>query len=1141
MSDRIDLVKGLIMQNRIKTYSKKGDKKQASKILIQIKRIFNDILKETDEKMFENDMNRLISSPIANPYISSNFFPENISEYGRYRNIIEFTNDLRLELRWMIYCLRFYSESISIFVRARELYDNYILLNKYEEALGVVEDVEKSLGISLWSLECKYYLSAKLNLDKTGLKNTTPETVLDAIMNFYELKNRNNVTSDEYFYIANKEINIVKKYFVGDKNIVEFYAYKISSLVYELDKDKIIQIISVMRQTSLIDRYIFFIDVCDYIVTLPENNEMRMILKEYVLLLDDIEDDHLNALRFVLDDTDNRKTKYIPKTRLDYAKCEFIKGNILEAKKEAVDLLQKFPNNIGAMNLYIESNILLGNETEICGDKNLGILLKNLTNVYMLNKNRDESMENVRQFANACSQSTWSKGILSNIVYRCQTRDEQRSMCTDIISNIQHLDIETMIACWRKEKNTNFIKQMNQEEDLYIKFRCALLNEKYDIASQICGIDQIRDLIIVYNKNISISKKIKHLRKIQGKDALIAIRSMSNFLGDIDLDKYLEIAMQISSELIIDNVFTSLFIPLEKIVRYIEKSGETVRANICTPILYYVYATYFNKEKFDDLGIICEDFFLFRDIEKPTKMDIYNQEYKREELIYFLKNVCITKILDISIPMFKNSQERDQERLEICNILTQLDPDNLKEYEKEIREITQKLMINAELKIIEENRIHVNVDGMKDRLEKAYKSDFIRYQFYQDERIKQVTMGWDDNTAERLRVIQNTPERILKELILHIRDAFVSSDEYGLNGYLSLNIRHGTLEDELRSPLSKAFLSARKDVHTGKYILDPHWNNYSNRQDLIIVEKAITEFYIKTEAIISKLKGTYIQIRTEEKVTDGIFDYRLNSLDYLEITLEMQEVATFEEFLDIVINHLWEITEKNLCEIKKIIKNEIAQDYNTSFEELKNAVSKINNKTQLRDLQQKIAEASTDMLNTLDKICYWFQRSTESKHNDFDLQFAFNLGLQTIRNMHPEKRFIAKALKPVESEKISGGYLKNFDGIFYNLFDNIYKKAISSDGINIEIRYELQYKNQKFYIYIENDYNCSANISEDELKVEQAKELIQTGKYLEKVKGEGGTGIPKIVKIIAYDLKREPDIDFGYIKEKNIFFMKIRF
>ena len=103
-----------------------------------------------------------------------------------------------------------------------------------------------------------------------------------------------------------------------------------------------------------------------------------------MLLLDEIEDDHLIAVRFILDNPENRKRKYTPKTRLDHAKCEFIKGNILEAREEAVDLLQKFPNNIGAMNLYIESNILLGNDMKIYEDKNLGVLLKNLTYVYTL-------------------------------------------------------------------------------------------------------------------------------------------------------------------------------------------------------------------------------------------------------------------------------------------------------------------------------------------------------------------------------------------------------------------------------------------------------------------------------------------------------------------------------------------------------------------------------------------------------------------------------------------------------------------------------------------------------------------------------------------------------------------------------------
>lgn len=110
--------------------------------------------------------------------------------------------------------------------------------------------------------------------------------------------------------------------------------------------------------------------------------------------------------------------------------------------------------------------------------------------------------------------------------------------------------------------------------------------------------------------------------------------------------------------------------------------------------------------------------------------------------------------MDISISTFKNSQERDKERVEICNILSQIDPDNLKEYEKEIRELTQKLMINAELKIIEENRIHVNVDGMKDRLEKSYKNDFLRYLFYQDDRVKQLTVVLDGTSTEKLHVIE---------------------------------------------------------------------------------------------------------------------------------------------------------------------------------------------------------------------------------------------------------------------------------------------------------------------------------------------------------------------------------------------------
>ena len=125
------------------------------------------------------------------------------------------------------------------------------------------------------------------------------------------------------------------------------------------------------------------------------------------------------------------------------------------------------------------------------------------------------------------------------------------------------------------------------------------------------------------------------------------------------------------------------------------------------------------------------------------------------------------------------------------------------------------------------------------------------------------------------------------------------------------------------------------------------------------------------------MKGKYIQIRTEEKDTEGIFDYTLCEWDMLPLTLQLQDVVTFEEFLDVVINYLWQITEKNLSEIKRIIKEEIAQDYNNAFEELKMQYLKSVIRLSYVIYSKKIAEASTDMPNTLIRYAIGFSEHRE--------------------------------------------------------------------------------------------------------------------------------------------------------------------
>jgi hypothetical protein len=412
--------------------------------------------------------------------------------------------------------------------------------------------------------------------------------------------------------------------------------------------------------------------------------------------------------------------------------------------------------------------------------------------------------------------------------------------------------------------------------------------------------------------------------------------------------------------------------------------------------------------------------------------------------------------------------------------------------------------------------------------------------FYKHESALQFFRSLKEGSTERFYEIDNIAYKLLTDLIIKIRDAFVSSDEYGLNGYLSLNIRHNTLDDELRGPLHKTSLYVKKGIDSN-YQYNEGWMRNASSEDLEILEKAFGKFYVSTEAILHKLKEEYIQIRVDKKNEKGLFDYTLYEGYVEQIARELETQNTFDEFYDIVINFLWALTEKNLENVKSVLRTEIYQDYSNALADLRNDTAVISNAKVRRRIRQKTNEAETNMQNTLEKICYWFQRSNESKHNDFDLQFAFDLGLQTIRYMHPERQFKATALESTVSDKIPGRYLKEFDGLFYNIFNNIYKKATPnpSDGV-IEIRYLLKWdKNWKTKIYIENDFDHKYVTKKEREKVEYARYLISGDGYLSIVNGEGGTGIPKIYKILKVDLKLPAKLSFGYMESKDIFYMEI--
>ena len=125
------------------------------------------------------------------------------------------------------------------------------------------------------------------------------------------------------------------------------------------------------------------------------------------------------------------------------------------------------------------------------------------------------------------------------------------------------------------------------------------------------------------------------------------------------------------------------------------------------------------------------------------------------------------------------------------------------------------------------------------------------------------------------------------------------------------------------------------------------------------------------------------------------------------------------------------------------------------------------------------------------------------------------------------------------SHKLEGYTWKYYVAIFYILFDNISKYARVDNGTKY-IDCVLRVDDCGIYIKMKNSFDCSANIDREQSKIDFAMNLIADTSYLARAKQEGGSGIPKIYKMLAIDLNLKPHIECKFFKNDNKFQVEIK-
>jgi hypothetical protein len=231
--------------------------------------------------------------------------------------------------------------------------------------------------------------------------------------------------------------------------------------------------------------------------------------------------------------------------------------------------------------------------------------------------------------------------------------------------------------------------------------------------------------------------------------------------------------------------------------------------------------------------------------------------------------------------VYASEQELDDQRIAICQHLQTIDPDNANIYSEEISLRTRASKVRQAMHHVDNNKVYVDTSGIKRSLGRIFDDLFERYKDFRslEPTIRTHVISFDQGgepTTKTFTVIYaDLAMKLFNSLFDEVRDRYISSNEYGLDSYLSLRIRHGTLAGQIRSLFEEQHLITRASAEGSEYEPNLYWREaLSEFSPLgwITLNAAFSKMSKEVDQTIEEVKRDWLQIRSDTH-EDGMFDF----------------------------------------------------------------------------------------------------------------------------------------------------------------------------------------------------------------------------------------------------------------------------
>jgi anti-sigma regulatory factor (Ser/Thr protein kinase) len=566
---------------------------------------------------------------------------------------------------------------------------------------------------------------------------------------------------------------------------------------------------------------------------------------------------------------------------------------------------------------------------------------------------------------------------------------------------------------------------------------------------------------------------------------------------------------------IVDNYFQNKFIvfllPIEILISKIEANPISITIDI--PIIYDIYNKHINNTKIQEQKEVYEDFIDQYNEFKPSNIFQKHTSLTKKEF-YFLKYVSVPSIMYVSSD-FNSSVELKQERLEVLNILSLLHKD--KDITNEMNNIFDELVFENLKASFNSSKLHVDTQSLINNNEFEYKRLFnllsaakLTYDF--DSEDSDYTLIDESDSVNTIMPNSDLSD-VINQIYKQLLKDFVQDANYGLDKYISMEIRHEVFFTQLRVSVEK-FNLLSEIGENNEFEINDYWlEKYSIVNELILnpIFEKINLFTKKFDDTIRSANNWFLVIEfTHQLETTGMFDFIATYQKLIKLKKITIDITEYEVFIDTLITYMWEITYESTEKIKRKLDESLKKELIGLMDNLIEDVHTLSNGVNMKLLIDVIELSKGSITAEIDTISSWLNKVEKNDDNyniSSIIKECMNMFTSILDNVNIT---INRAYDNSPIVDLSYLEARAIMTSLHISFTNIIKYGQKTNN-KYEITIDLFTKpNSDMTIKIRNKIQHKDNIEEFKTKIKEKLSI----KYEQLSKEEsGGTGLHKIFNL----------------------------